>query len=354
MAFDEYTDRLEKIEAALQRVLPRSADAAWVQAVAGEPLPDLHAASLDDVIEPAWALLERGGKRWRPLVMVLAHELSGGTYEGIYDLSALVELPHNGSLIIDDIEDKADERRGGPAIHLLVGVDKAINSGNFLYFLPTYLLEASRLDDSLKYRVLTHYLRVMRRLHFGQGLDIRWHNDHDYLPDRGEYLRMCRYKTGALARLAAEIGFVVSGRAEIEVESFGRLWEEIGVGFQILDDVKNLVTGNPGKIRGDDVVEGKKSLPVLCHAVATQDAGAGLMAVFRQVELAHSHGEPVVELVERAISMMEASGAIDEARMIAETMLARCAESLKTGYPENATRKLLEGLMESFFQGVNR
>ncbi len=354
MTIDKYTQRLEKIEASLARVLPPYADTTWLTAVAGESLLEVRPEAFNDITAPAWELLKRGGKRWRSLVMVLGYELSGGQKQDIYDLSAIVELPHTGSLIIDDIEDKALERRGGPAIHLVYGIDKAINSGNFLYFEPTYLIEQTRLDDTIKLRLLVYYLRVMRRLHFGQGLDISWHNDHEFIPTRAEYLRMCRYKTGALSRLAAEVGFVVAGMSDLEVDAFGRLWEDIGVGFQILDDVKNLVSGNPGKQRGDDIVEGKKSLPVLCHAAASPHGGRDVLDLFRKVDTLRAVGKPVQDEVEQAIALMERSGAIDEARAHAESLLSRSGEVLRTGYRESEARTLLEELMESFFQGANR
>ena len=354
MTIDKYTQRLEKIEVALAQVLPPSADSTWLTAVAGESLVDVRPEAFNDITAPSWALLKRGGKRWRSLVMVLGYELAGGEAEDIYELTTLVELPHTGSLIIDDIEDKAVERRGGPAIHLQFGIDKAINAGNFLYFEPTYLIEQSRLEDSVKLRLLVCYLRVMRRLHFGQGLDIQWHNDHDFIPSRSEYLRMCRYKTGALSRLAAEIAFAAAGRSDLEADAFGRLWEDIGVGFQILDDVKNLVFGNPGKQRGDDIVEGKKSLPVLCHASASPQGGRDVLEVFRRVDVLRAEGKAFQEEVERAIALMEASGAIDEARSIAESLLSRSASLLRSGYPNTEERQSLEELLESFFQGANR
>ena len=81
------------------------------------------------------------------------------------------------------------------------------------------------------------------------------------------YLRlMCTYrcaafKTGAIARFAAQAGALLACNDDSLASSLGAVWEQAGVGFQILDDIKNLTTGNPGKKRGDDIVEGKKSLP---------------------------------------------------------------------------------------------
>ena len=280
MTSKDYTKRLATVEEALGRVFPARTDLTWARAVAGQQELSLPLGDLDQINEPGWELLRRGGKRWRPLVMIMTHDLFGGSVAAIDELTALVELPHSGSLIVDDIEDGADQRRGGPSIHLVHGVDMAVNTGNFLYFEPTYLIERAGLDEAVQFRMMKLYLRVMRRLHFGQGLDIVWHNDHGFLPTLDDYLQMCRFKTGALSRLAAELGASLAGASQADGEGVGAVWEDIGVGFQILDDVKNLTVGNPGKLRGDDVVEGKKSLPVLLHAHNASDEGRCLLALF--------------------------------------------------------------------------
>ena len=73
---------------------------------------------------------------------------------------------------------------------------------------------------------------------------------------------MVQNKTGTLASLAAQVGFIAGGATEKQAAEYGKIAAQIGVGFQIIDDVINLTKGNPGKKRGDDIVEGKKSLPV--------------------------------------------------------------------------------------------
>jgi octaprenyl-diphosphate synthase len=334
-------------------VFPRRTTLDWARAVAGQTQLPLREASLDAINAPGWTLLERGGKRWRPLVLILAHELYGGTLKAIDQLTSLVELPHNGSLIIDDIEDKASERRGGPAIHLVHGIDMAINTGNFLYFAPTYLIEACGLSEARQFQVMKYYLRVMRRLHFGQGLDIQWHNDHDLIPSRDEYLQMCRFKTGALSRLAAEIGAASAGAEPAAIEAVGDLWEDIGVGFQILDDVKNLTTGNPGKLRGDDIVEGKKSLPVLFHAEKSADKGTALMTLFAQVAAAHSAHLPVQPLIEKAIGLMEASGGLEAAYQYGEGLLQAALLKLDS-FPAGEANQGMRFLVNSFWEGLKQ
>ena len=173
-------DRLEKIEEVLFKSMPEFCSRSWIQDSAGLRTEDLKEITADIFNAPGLELLKRGGKRWRPLVMVLVSEAAGGS-DQIYDLTPLVELLHNGSLIVDDIEDKSEERRGGKAVHLIYGDDLSINAGNFMYFLPTWLIDKCTLSDERKYKLYSAYSLAMRRLHCGQGMDIQWHNNHEYI-----------------------------------------------------------------------------------------------------------------------------------------------------------------------------
>jgi octaprenyl-diphosphate synthase len=162
--------------------------------------------ALNALTMPLNALLQRAGKRWRPLVMVLTAQSFGQNEEDSLYFTPLVELPHSGSLVIDDIEDGSTLRRQLPAIHLMYGLDCAINSANLAYFSPTSLIDNYRCNDKLKYLIYKSYSKAMRSVHLGQGLDIAWHNDALFIPNVQQYYTMCRLKTGALAAMAAEVG----------------------------------------------------------------------------------------------------------------------------------------------------
>ncbi|MDR0496737.1 MAG: polyprenyl synthetase family protein [Treponema sp.] len=333
----EYTQRLEKIEAVLDKWLPEAPDSSWLEMVFGSQLnsavkgtPEL--AGL--ITRPGWDLVKRGGKRWRPLLMVLAAEAIAGEcgFEVALSLTPLVEFPHNASLIHDDIEDNSDERRGKPAVHLIYGMDTAINSGAFMYFLPLACLSAwtgeyskEKSGDVVaewKNRMWQVWASHMRALHLGQAMDIAWHRDFYSLPDLDEYDRMCRLKTGCLARLAAVLGvysgvfaagetFNKESNLKALEEAFAGAAEQLGVGFQILDDVKNLTTGVPGKKRGDDIVEGKKSLPVLLYLHRYPEKKDFAARCFTA---ARNTGVEAPE-VEEFISKLERAEVIEEARI---------------------------------------
>jgi len=317
----EYTQRLEKIEAVLDTWLPEVPDSAWLERVFGPfafglPQGALVSPELTaSLARPGRDLLSRGGKRWRPLLMLLVAESIAGEHgtEAALPLTPLVEFPHNASLIHDDIEDNSDERRGKPAVHLLYGTDTAINSGAFMYFLPLACLSTWKnpTDAALKDRIWAVWASHMRALHLGQAMDIAWHRDFNALPELDEYDRMCRLKTGCLARLAAVLGVSISAKGDSHLSSiFGEAAEQLGVGFQILDDVKNLDKGVPGKKRGDDIVEGKKSLPVLLYLhryPEKRDFAARCFAAAR------SKGTGAPELEEFIVSLQN-TGVLEEAR----------------------------------------
>jgi octaprenyl-diphosphate synthase len=167
----------------------------------------------------------------------------------------------------------------------------------------------------------------LRKLHLGQAIDIHWHRNFDVVPSIDEYLAMCRLKTGCLARFAAELGCLAAKTTGRDIGRTGPLGdsahlgdaaEQLGVGFQILDDVKNLTIGIPGKKRGDDIVEGKKSLPVLLflhrHPEKTEMVHRCFMA-------ARTGGVNVPE-TEELIQALAACGVIKDAEDKGKALIA--------------------------------
>jgi octaprenyl-diphosphate synthase len=145
-------------------------------------------------------------------------------------------------------------------------------------------------------------------------MDINWHRDFSSLPGLEEYHTMCGLKTGCLARFAASLGVCAAAAVKTIPEAalgehLGEAAENLGVGFQILDDVKNLTTGIPGKKRGDDVAEGKKSLPVLMYLHRRPDKREFVSRCFT----AAREGGVSVPETEALIGELEAAGVLKEA-----------------------------------------
>lgn len=335
----QYTHLLDLIEGEMNRTLPHDPDAAWFARFFGElpvlPGPEIRAC----LNSPALELVRRGGKRWRPLLLVLSARAFGRP-DGALPLAPLVEIAHSGSLIVDDIEDGAVKRRGGPAIHLMFGVDAAVNAGNLLYFLPLVLIDELDVDSAVRLALHARYALHMRRLHLGQAMDIEWHRRDDFVPDADQYLAMCALKTGVLARASAELGAMAAGAKPEAAAALGALFEKAGVAFQILDDAKNLRSGLPGKDRGDDIVEGKKSLPVILACRRDPKLGRDLSRCFAA---ARKQGIGAPEVTE-AIGLLEGTGAVEEALSTARGLLEAAREGIAPLLPAGTDPGELAGL----------
>jgi octaprenyl-diphosphate synthase len=315
---DNFSAYLEKIEAVLRNAVPAG--------------PDCLAGPVRD-------MLSRGGKRWRPLLSLLVCEGLGGA-DSVLPLLPLVEFSHTASLIHDDIEDNSPLRRGKPACHIVYGNDAAINAGSYLYFLASACIDTWRESPVQKARVFSLWTDYLRRLHTGQAYDIHWHNRFEPVPSVDGYLRMCAMKTGCLAAFAVDLAWVVvcadktaCGTEEAPVcaarNTLGKAASDLGVGFQIIDDVKNLRGGIVGKKRGDDIVEGKKSLPVILFLAGKSAAERRLAEDTFKTARAEGPGSPAVE---KMIALLEEDGSIDRAEQQGGALLNEAFASL-AAYP---------------------
>ena len=336
--------RLAKIEEYLQTILPEKVNKSWKESVIGPSV--VKDEFLNQINAPARDLLSRGGKRWRPLLMMLLYQLYRAD-DDILAFSPLVELPHNGTLIVDDIEDSSDFRRGKPAVHLLYGTDLSINTGNFLFFLPHVCIDSSPFPDDIKLAAYRYYNDSMTKLHVGQGLDILWHRNKDYIPSTDEYMTMCSFKTGGLSQLSGRLGVRAGGDSEERAKAIGDACQKMGVGFQILDDVINLTVGNPGKKRGDDIVEGKKSLPV----ILCSQSGGDMTRLKEIFAYAGEHGiDKAGSEVEEAIALIKATGAIDTAKEKAVAILKESRETILSSYQPSPVLDDISALFDSFLK----
>jgi octaprenyl-diphosphate synthase len=334
-----YTQKLAMIETELEKWLKPEK----MNKIFGSRESNAADTSLDSLFPPLKDILSRGGKRWRPLLMTLICEtLEGG--DSALPLAPLVEFSHNASLIHDDIEDDSDERRGKPAIHKVYGVDMAINSGSFFYFLSLCCIESFAGEN--KHQIYKLWAECMRRLHLGQAIDIMWHNDIKIIPGEEEYYSMCTMKTGSLARLAAELGALTAGANEQAAQILGKASEKRGIAFQILDDVKDLTEGIPGKKRGDDIVEGKKSLPVILYLNKFPEKRE---QIFYHIYIAKTNGLAAPE-VKEMIDMLAETSVFAEAREKAQSLIIEAktifGSEQYAGIPANEEgRALLDGLI---------
>ncbi len=251
----------ERVNSEIKRFFPGKISEKWLEKNIGTSSYDVKAVN-EFLAKPVWDFLKRGGKRWRPLLTFLACGAVGGNPRKISRFSVIPELIHNGTLVADDIEDSSAMRRGKQTIHLAYGTDLAVNLSSLLYYLPLQIIRQSEASEKTKMSVYEMINDEMLRIHFGQGTDIWWHKSKNSKVTEKQYLSMCANKTGTLARLAAKLGAILGNGTEMQVNALGKFAESIGIAFQIQDDILNL-EGGIGKELGEDITEGKMSLPVI-------------------------------------------------------------------------------------------
>lgn len=329
----EFSERLALIEQALNKAITMEFNKDWQQA-SFRNLPEaVKPFFIQNLIEPNKHLIDLGGKRWRPLLLILCYEMAKKenperalSSELAYSLTPLVEFVHTASLIHDDIEDSADLRRGESAAHIKYGLDTALNAGAWLYFEAPVCINNEAISADLRLTLYQVYTLELRRLHLGQAMDIYWHRTPSLFPSRAEYEAMVKCKTGTLASLAAQIGCIAGGMNVDQAREIGEIAANIGIGFQIIDDVINLTTGNAGKKRGDDIVEGKKSLPVLIHSEERPE-DKPLLAKFMETASKNGIDDPAVE---ECISLLEKSGCIQKAAQEGTRLISDNCSKLKS------------------------
>ncbi|WP_284012082.1 polyprenyl synthetase family protein [Halobaculum litoreum] len=191
-----------------------------------------------------------GGKRVRPTVTLLACEAAGGDPEDAVDFAVGVELVHNASLVIDDIIDRSDVRRGTPSAWAQYGYGPAIVASDGMLGEAFHLFSANE-------QAMQIVAEAMVELGEGEATELVAKPTNEE-----EYMTLARRKTGALFRAAAELGAVAAGADGFTIESFGEYAERVGVAFQIRDDVLDATADadDLGKPTGVDEAVDRPSL----------------------------------------------------------------------------------------------
>ena len=199
------------------------------------------------------------GKRFRPLLCLLSCEAVGGDWQEALPIGAAVEFLHNFSLIHDDIEDHDESRHHRPTLWSLTGEPLAINAGDAMLALSG-LAALSRPDIP---EVATEFQQTALALTEGQYLDMSFEDRSDVTPE--QYFTMIGLKTGALITYACTAGARLGAGTSDQVEALHRFGRHFGLAFQICDDIRGIWAAQEqtGKVAAKDIVNRKKSLPVV-------------------------------------------------------------------------------------------
>jgi len=336
-------DKAASIDKLIEKYIPRKFSRKTILFEVNPPRYAYNLEALNKAIaEPIWEFLDRGGKRWRPSLFLLICEALGKNLEEFADFAIIPEVIHNGTLMIDDIEDASEMRRGKPCTYKIFGLDIAINAGNAMYYLP--LLPLVKNKDKISKEKLNMvyeiYVKEMINLSLGQAMDIAWHRglaNADKISEE-DYLQMCAYKTGTLARMSAKIAAVLAGANQELTEKLGRFAESIGVAFQMQDDILDLTGEEFAKKkggRGQDITEGKRTLIVI-HTLKV----ASVEDRNRLIEILNMHTTNQ-KLRDEAIKIMEKYGSIDYVKNFARKIVEESWRDVEKLLPESEAKKKL-------------
>lgn len=293
-------------------------------------LIEVTTASNEFLTEIAQHLVRAGGKRYRPLLAQVAGELgpdaAGG---GPIEAGVAVELVHIGSLYHDDVIDEAETRRGSVSVNANWDNTAAILGGDYL------LAKASEVAAPLGEEAVTLIAQTYAALCEGQVLELQLEGDIEHGPD--DYLQVIGGKTASLIRTSARLGALTAGAARDEVEAISEWAWEVGIVFQMADDVLDLVASEDfiGKPAGSDIGEGTYTLPVLYAANGPNgDEVRGLLGSGAPSERA---------VIDRVIELTVDGGYVDQVVAQAGERL-RMAEKASSRLPNNGLRPILRSL----------
>ena len=211
----------------------------------------------EGLYEPVSYVLSLGGKRIRPLLMLMAYNLYKEDVELIFSPATGIEVYHNYTLLHDDLMDKAEMRRGKSTVHKVWNENAAILSGDAMLVLA-YQFMAAYPSASLK-EVLDLFSMTALEICEGQQMDMEFESRKDV--SEAEYLEMIRLKTSVLLACSLKIGAVLAGASQEDADRLYDFGINLGVAFQLKDDLLD-VYGNPegfGKNIGGDILCNKKT-----------------------------------------------------------------------------------------------
>jgi octaprenyl-diphosphate synthase len=275
-------------------------------------------------------IISAGGKRIRPtLVLLMANAYA---YRGTahHELAAVVEFIHTATLLHDDVVDESSMRRGRQTANALFGNAASVLVGDFLY------------SRSFQMMVGLNNMRVMQILSdatnvIAEGEVLQLLNMHDPDVSQDAYLNVIRSKTAKLFEAAAQLGALIAGASDAEVDAAGEYGRSLGTAFQLIDDVLDYAgdAGTIGKNVGDDLREGKPTLPLIyLMENGTPEQRALVRNCIEQGDEQH---------FEAILTAVTSSGALDYTREAAHVAADRAAAAI-AGLPDSTYKRSLQQL----------
>lgn len=291
----------------------------------------------ENLYDPVRYILSGGGKRIRPILLLLAAEAFGVRPESAMPGALAVEVFHNFTLVHDDIMDQADTRRARATVHQKWNPNVAILSGDVMMGLSYDLL--AQIEDAPTAKLIRRFHQMVFRLCEGQTLDMDFETRQDVT--LADYLDMIDGKTAALLMCALEMGGILGGANEHERAALNQIGQQMGLAFQIQDDYLDLMADQAafGKVTGGDLIQGKRTWLLL---TALEKTAPDAPNWFRKV--LHGGLEPA-DIPEARVRLAEL-GVLGAAEKTFQTYYEDALRAL-TQIPQNVATDTLRAVIQS-------
>ena len=275
-------------------------------------------------------IISAGGKRIRPVLVLLLANAYGYKGTAHHELAAVVEFIHTATLLHDDVVDESSMRRGRQTANALFGNAASVLVGDYLYSRSFEMMTS--LDNMRVMRILSRATTVI-----AEGEVLQLLNMHDPDVTHESYLKVIRSKTAKLFEAAAELGALVGGADDTQIEAAGEYGRSLGTAFQLIDDVLDYAgdAAEIGKNLGDDLREGKPTLPLIWLMENGTEEQRQL------VRSCIEHGDEAQ--FEAVLAAVTSSGALDYTRQQAEQAARRAAEAIAS-LPDSVYKASLQQL----------
>jgi geranylgeranyl diphosphate synthase type I len=214
--------------------------------------------------DAAGHLIVNGGKRLRPYMVIKSCQILGGKISNAISAASAVEMVHNFTLVHDDIMDNDETRHGVPTVHKKYGIPVAILAGDVLFSKAYQVISNSNLSGNATTQLISRLAKACVDVCEGQLLDIKM-AEQKKIPSQAEYITMIGKKTAALFDVSCSMGAICATGNKKDVSNLSNFGRYLGIAFQITDDLIGVIgdTKITKKPVGNDLREGKKSLPIL-------------------------------------------------------------------------------------------